>query len=136
MLNCKEITIQTAFHYFTLRHAIYDIVFVGKYHDKNVNYNTSVMTFWPQLYNDTVKKWQSTPENLLQLFQLSDKFPVKSVEELLKLMGLGDIATVMDHLLHEKLVHVDLKQENKYLKNGGLVPPIFLRKKCSFNLYN
>lgn len=75
---------------------------IGKYHDKNVNYNTSVMTFWPQLYNDTVKKWQSTPENLLQLFQLSDKFPVKSVEELLKLMGLGDIATVMDHLLHEK----------------------------------
>lgn len=90
-----------------------------------MNYNTSVMTFWPQLYNDTVKKWQSTPENLLQLFQLSDKFPVKSVEELLKLMGLSDIATVMDHLLHEKLVHVYLKQENKYLKNGGLVLPIF-----------
>ncbi|XP_056009865.1 uncharacterized protein LOC125650247 isoform X2 [Ostrea edulis] len=75
---------------------------IAQYRDKNVNYNTSVMTFWPQIYNDTTQSWQSTPENLLQLFQLSDKLPVKSVEELLRLMGLDDVATVMDHLLHEK----------------------------------
>lgn len=80
----------------------------AQYRDKNVNYNTSVMTFWPQIYNDTTQSWQSTPENLLQLFQLSDKLPVKSVEELLRLMGLDDVATVMDHLLHEKWVSADV----------------------------
>jgi hypothetical protein len=60
------------------------------------------MTFWPQIYNASTQSWQSTPENLLQLFQLSDKFPAKSVEELLRLMGMDDIATVMDLLLSEK----------------------------------
>ncbi|XP_061197307.1 uncharacterized protein LOC133205493 [Saccostrea echinata] len=75
---------------------------IGKYHDKNVNYNTSVMTFWPQIYNDTTKTWQSTPENLLQLFDMTDKFPAKTVEELLKLIGLKDVATVMETLLKEK----------------------------------
>ena len=76
---------------------------LGNYHDKNVNYNTSVMTFWPQVYNKTAMKWQSTPDNLLQLFQMTDKFPAAGLEEVLRLMGLGDVATVIDHLLHEKL---------------------------------
>jgi hypothetical protein len=35
---------------------------IGNYHDKNRNFSNSLMTLWPEVYNSTVKTWQSSPQ--------------------------------------------------------------------------
>ncbi|XP_033764153.1 uncharacterized protein LOC117345236 [Pecten maximus] len=75
---------------------------IGKFHNRNYNFTNSVMTFWPQVFNVTTRTFQSTPSNLLQLFQLADNAPVKLLEDLMKIFGLKDMEQVVEHLLMEK----------------------------------
>lgn len=75
---------------------------IGKFHNKNYNFTNSIMTFWPQVYNDTTQTFQSTPSNLLELFELADKGPVKLLEDLMKVFGLKDMEEVVENLLQEK----------------------------------
>ncbi|KAK3105161.1 hypothetical protein FSP39_018512 [Pinctada imbricata] len=75
---------------------------INQFHDHNSPHNTSLMTFWPQSLNKTTGMWISTPENLLALFDLTDHFPLKTVESLLHMIGLSSIADVMEHLVKEK----------------------------------
>lgn len=70
--------------------------------DKNVKYNTSTMTFWPQVYNESVKHWQSTPENLLDLFSIVKKEPNKLIEKLLDILDLKQIEEIMKRLISEE----------------------------------
>ncbi|PVD26733.1 hypothetical protein C0Q70_14411 [Pomacea canaliculata] len=72
---------------------------IAEYHDKNRNYSNSVMTFWPQAFNDTFQNWQSMPENLLKAFGLFDVVPAKVVEEIMKLLGLESLEHFMESIL-------------------------------------
>ncbi|CAC5386437.1 unnamed protein product [Mytilus coruscus] len=75
---------------------------IGKYHDRNRPYNNSIMTFWSQVYNEGNRTWESAPKNLLDLFDLTNKFPSKLLEDFLKLIGLKDVEEVIEKLLKEK----------------------------------
>ena len=72
---------------------------IGQYHDKNRGYNNSVMTFWPQVYNQSTKTWESTPTNLLKILEVFDVVPAKYVEDILKLLGFTDIARELEQIL-------------------------------------
>ena len=72
---------------------------IGQYHDKNRGYSNSVMTFWPQVYNQSTKMWESTPTNLLKAYDFFDIIPAKFVEEILKLLGLNGIEHELEKIL-------------------------------------
>lgn len=72
---------------------------IGRYHDKNRGHDTSVMTFWPQVYNESMKMWESSPSNLFRAFAFFDVVPAKYVEEILKLLGLTAIEHELETIL-------------------------------------
>lgn len=61
---------------------------IAKFADKNANYTNSLMNFWPQNYNETLKIWQCTPKNLVTFFQFADDIPLETIEKILEKMGL------------------------------------------------
>ncbi|XP_062613043.1 uncharacterized protein LOC134274823 [Saccostrea cucullata] len=63
---------------------------MGNFVDKNNKFNTSVQTFWPQTFNETVATWQSTPQNLLQLFALFDDIPWSVILNFIQKLHLAD----------------------------------------------
>ncbi|WAR15542.1 hypothetical protein MAR_005647 [Mya arenaria] len=91
------------------------VLAIEEYHDKNVNYSNSLMTFWPQKYNATYKAWSSYPYNLHHFFDLAASTNFSSFENILDKIGLHDIAEIMERLL---------KTENGYLR-AFQIPPDF-----------
>ncbi|XP_060587318.1 uncharacterized protein LOC132742840 [Ruditapes philippinarum] len=91
------------------------ILSIEEYHNKNVNYSNSLMTFWPQKYNATFKAWSSYPLNLHHFFDLAASFNATTLEEILDKVGLKDIAEIMERLL---------KSESGYLQ-AFMIPPDF-----------
>lgn len=75
------------------------VLSVKEYHNKNVNYSNSLMTFWPQQYNDTYKAWNSYPINLHHFFDLAAATNFTVFEEILEKIGLKDVAEIMERLL-------------------------------------
>ncbi|KAJ8320068.1 hypothetical protein KUTeg_001655 [Tegillarca granosa] len=75
---------------------------INLYHDKNKNYANSLMTFWPQVYNRTLYAWQSTPQNLLDLFDLTYGVNWDKIYKLLQNLGLGELANVTKTLISER----------------------------------
>ncbi|KAK3776415.1 hypothetical protein RRG08_023768 [Elysia crispata] len=75
---------------------------MSKHMDKNVPYNTSTRVFWSQVYNETIKYWRTEPDNLLSLFESTDKLPVGALEAILKDLGLGELAKTIDGLIKSK----------------------------------
>ncbi|XP_055954817.1 uncharacterized protein LOC126827310 [Patella vulgata] len=80
---------------------------INEYSNHNVPYNNSQMNFWPPAYNSTLKIWQSTPENLLDLFKLTDYFPGKTIEEILTLLGQKKVADTIKSLLADRVMFED-----------------------------
>ena len=78
------------------------ILSVREYHDKNVNYANSLMTFWPQKYNETYKAWQSYPINLHHFFDLAAAMNATEIEKILDKFGLKDIGAIVERLLHSE----------------------------------
>ena len=78
------------------------ILSIREYHDKNVDFSNSLMTFWPQKYNATEKAWQSYPVNLHHFFSLAGSMNATDLEKLLEKIGLKDIAAVVDRLMKMK----------------------------------
>lgn len=77
---------------------------INLYHDKNRNYANSIMTFWPQVYNRTLYSWQSTPQNLLDLFDLTYGVNWDKVYKLLQNIGQGELANITKNLISERFV--------------------------------
>lgn len=77
---------------------------MGNFVDKNHQFNTSIETFWPQEYNETVDTWQSTPTNLLKLFALSNDIPWSVILNLLQRLGITDVDVIntIKQLLQER----------------------------------
>ncbi|XP_059145509.1 uncharacterized protein LOC131932596 [Physella acuta] len=76
------------------------------FHDKNKPYNTSTMSFWPQVYNQTLQVWQCTPQNLLGVFQMIGDLPLNTLEEILKIFGLNNLAKDIELILNQKDIFV------------------------------
>ncbi|CAL1548907.1 unnamed protein product, partial [Lymnaea stagnalis] len=74
----------------------------ANYHDKNKPYNTSTMSFWPQVYNDTLKYWSCAPDNLVNAFGMMDEVPLPLIEAFLKLIGLSNLVDEIDFLMKDK----------------------------------
>ena len=77
---------------------------IDKYRNKNVPYENSEMTFWPQILNKTTKFYESSPDNLYGVMRLPDYLPQKALEELLKLLHLQDLEKIFEGLLKERCV--------------------------------
>ena len=75
------------------------ILAIREYHDKNVDFANSLMTFWPQKYNETFKAWQSYPRNLHRFFDLAATANATELDKILDALGLQNIAHVLDRLL-------------------------------------
>lgn len=75
------------------------VLSIEEYHNKNVNYSNSLMTFWPQKYNSTYKTWVSYPINLHHFFDLASSTNFTTFEEILRKIGLKDVADIMEGLL-------------------------------------
>lgn len=83
---------------------------IGHFHDRNRPQPNSVMTFWPEVFNDTSSCWQSTPGNLLSLFKMADYVPWTLFEDILKFMGLKTDAKYIEGLIKERqVVHMVIK---------------------------
>ncbi|KAK7104725.1 hypothetical protein V1264_019392 [Littorina saxatilis] len=96
---------------------------IGQYHDKNLGYENSVMNFWPQVYNETTKTWQSTPDNLLRAFGVFDVAPVKLIEDFLKLIGLKDVEHFLESILSmrstfEQAFHIPSDFDDTFVNLG------------------
>ena len=78
------------------------ILAIREYHDKNVDFANSLMTFWPQKYNETAKAWQSFPVNLHRFFSLAGSMNATELEKLLEKIGLKDIAAVIYRLMQTR----------------------------------
>ncbi|XP_056012965.1 uncharacterized protein LOC125647004 isoform X2 [Ostrea edulis] len=81
---------------------------MGNFVDKNHQFNTSIETFWPQEYNETVDTWQSTPTNLLKLFALSNDIPWSVILNLLQRLGITDVDVIntIKQLLQERDAYI------------------------------
>ncbi|XP_041377659.1 uncharacterized protein LOC121390025 [Gigantopelta aegis] len=72
---------------------------ISSYHDKNRHYNSSIMNFWPQRYNESVDFWQSSPENLYHVLDIIRSLPIKDLEKLLDWLGLKDVEKLLKDLI-------------------------------------
>ena len=75
------------------------ILAIREHRDKNVDFANSLVTFWPQKYNETSKAWQSYPRNLHHLLDFAATVNATELEKILDKLGLHNIAEIMDHLL-------------------------------------
>ncbi|XP_041377849.1 uncharacterized protein LOC121390166 isoform X2 [Gigantopelta aegis] len=71
---------------------------ISSYHDKNRHYNSSIMNFWQQRYNESVDFWQSSPDNLYHVLDIIRSLPIKDIEKLLDWLGLKDVEKFVDKL--------------------------------------
>lgn len=85
------------------------------HHDLNKNYNNSLMTFWNMVYNKNDSFYQSSPYNMLELFNLTDQLPMSVIEDLLTKIGLGKFANIIKEIIGGK---------NAYL-HAFQIPPDF-----------
>ena len=78
------------------------VLSIREYHNKNVNYANSLMTFWPQKYNDTFKAWTSYPINLHHFFDLAASANATEIVAILDKFGLKNIGAIVERLLHSE----------------------------------
>ena len=74
------------------------ILAIREFHDKNVDYANSLMTFWPQKYNGTNKAWQSYPINLHHFFDLAATMNATELAKILDDLGMHTIADIIKEM--------------------------------------
>jgi len=69
---------------------------IETFHDQNQNDSSCpLMTFWSQVFNQTTKTWESTPDNLRYLINDLDK-NLLVIEDILKALGVKNIPKLID----------------------------------------
>ena len=71
---------------------------IAQHRDRNVNYNNSLMAFWPQAYDTNTSLWVSTPANLLNAFQVFDQLPWDKIDQVLEELGLNDVEKFLERI--------------------------------------
>jgi len=75
---------------------------LSRYEDKNSNLSNSIRTFWPQIYNNTIKVWQSTPKNLLDFFNMTFMINWNDIYKILEDLGQDELVNVIKILINER----------------------------------
>ncbi|XP_046335266.1 uncharacterized protein LOC124117416 isoform X3 [Haliotis rufescens] len=88
---------------------------INEYRNKNIPYTNSLMVFWPQVYNDSVQTYQSTPRNLISMYKLMEHLPLGGLEKLLKWLGLANLEHIVEDIMN---------MEGVFL-NAFRIPPDF-----------
>ncbi|XP_071109277.1 uncharacterized protein [Haliotis cracherodii] len=88
---------------------------INEYRNKNIPYTNSLMVFWPQVYNDSVQTYQSTPQNLISMYKLMEHLPLGGLEKLLKWLGLANLEHIVEDIMN---------MEGVFL-NAFRIPPDF-----------
>lgn len=81
---------------------------MDKYRNKNVPYENSEMSFWPQIFNETVDFYQSTPKNMLGVMNLPDYLPEEDVEKILKFLRLYKLEKLYEGLMRRRYVFIHI----------------------------
>ena len=76
------------------------ILAIREYHDKNVNFSNSLMTFWPQKYNATSDAWESYPTNLHKFFDLAMSLNGTELAWLFDKLGFKDLEKIVEYLFN------------------------------------
>ena len=107
---------------------------IDKFHDHNQDESSvPLMTFWTQVYNETTKTWDSTPDNLRYLIIDFDK-NLLVIEDILKALGIKNIAELIDKLRTSSSAFKDVFQippdfDDTYLNIGlGVQLKLFQNK--------
>eukprot|EP00058_Branchiostoma_floridae_P009045 XP_002594533.1 hypothetical protein BRAFLDRAFT_87756 [Branchiostoma floridae] len=88
---------------------------INTFHSKNLP-GEAAMDFWPQVYNKTSGVWVQSPENLLQVIQLSENdFPWNTIKTILLDLGLHDLWNDV----------VTMQELMKDVSNAYRIPPDF-----------
>ena len=82
------------------------ILAIREYHDKNVNFANSLMTFWPQKFNATSNAWESYPTNLHKYFDLAMSLNATELEWLLDKLGFKNLEKIVEYLLNPAYLQV------------------------------
>ncbi|XP_067658558.1 uncharacterized protein [Haliotis asinina] len=72
---------------------------IKNHHDMNVKYANSLMTFWPQKYNETLGAYNSYPVNLNDLIKMTDAMPLNATYEFLEKLGLKNVERIVKVLM-------------------------------------
>lgn len=76
---------------------------IGYFHDRNSpEQPNAILTFWPEAYNASSSSWESTPDNLLALFKMTDYFPWSTIEKILTFLGFSEEAKYIKELLDSR----------------------------------
>lgn len=65
---------------------------ISEFHDKNYNFKSSIMSFWPQTFNTDTGFWEQSPENELAIFKLATYLPLSGIGALLDGVGKDEAA--------------------------------------------
>ncbi|XP_059145512.1 uncharacterized protein LOC131932598 isoform X2 [Physella acuta] len=76
--------------------------FFEDFQDQNAAYNTSLMSFFTQYYDETVNYWHTGEENQVSLLQILKLIPMKFVEALLNGLAPDNLLKVLYTTLGEK----------------------------------
>ncbi|XP_067658557.1 uncharacterized protein [Haliotis asinina] len=96
---------------------------IKDHRDKNAVFNNSLMTFWPQVYNETLKTWDSSPRNLVDLIEATKYLPLNWTYAELEKLGLKDIEDIMVRLMRSRdgymsVFHVPPDFDDTFLNIG------------------
>ncbi|XP_046550650.1 uncharacterized protein LOC124260389 [Haliotis rubra] len=99
------------------------LVAIKDHRDKNLAFNNSLMTFWPQVYNETLKTWDSSPRNLVDLIEATKYLPLNWTYAELEKLGLKDIEYIMVRLMRSRdgymsVFHVPPDFDDTFLNIG------------------
>ncbi|KAL8575183.1 hypothetical protein ACOMHN_042493 [Nucella lapillus] len=72
---------------------------VHQHRDRNADYATSVMSFWPVAWDSNSSLWVSTPANLLDAFQAFSQLPWDSINKELEKLGWKDVEEFLQQIL-------------------------------------
>ncbi|XP_046380041.2 uncharacterized protein LOC124151566 [Haliotis rufescens] len=78
---------------------------IKRHHDLNVNYSNSLMTFWPQTYNDESKVYNSYPVNLNDAIKLTEHLPLNATYAFLERLGLKDVDKIVQEVMRIRGVY-------------------------------
>ena len=82
------------------------ILAIREYHDKNVKFSNSLMTFWPQEYNATLDAWESYPTNLHKFFDLAMSMNATELAWLFDKLGFKDLEKIVEYLFNPRYLQV------------------------------
>ncbi|XP_076465682.1 uncharacterized protein LOC143297295 [Babylonia areolata] len=75
---------------------------IGAHHDRNVAYNSSVMSFWPLAWDSNSSMWVNTPANLLHALDVFSQLPWDAIDKELEKLGWKELEEFLKRIVKSK----------------------------------